>query len=137
MRLRMMILYVAAIAAAFMSPHSMAKDCEKDAANMAEVRACAADQMERRLNDTFNDTLAFVRTKDPQAATLLVTAQNSWKQFVSDSCEYAMAARQTEQMENDARSMCWGQFINARVNVLNRYRRDFGDPDALNGPAHP
>jgi uncharacterized protein YecT (DUF1311 family) len=137
MHLRMTTLSTAAIVAALMSPLSMAKDCEKDTVNMAEVRACAADQMEKRLDDTFNATLAFVRAKDPQAATLLMEAQNSWKKFASDSCEYSMAARQTAQMENDARSMCWGQFINARVNVLNNYRRDFGNPDALNGPVRP
>jgi uncharacterized protein YecT (DUF1311 family) len=134
---RITALFTTTIVAALISFPLMAKDCEKNATNMAEIRACAADQMEKRLDDTFNATLAFVRAKDPHAATLLVAAQNSWKKFASDSCEYSMAARQTAQMENDARSMCWGQFINARVNVLNNYRRDFGDPDALNGPVRP
>jgi uncharacterized protein YecT (DUF1311 family) len=106
-----------------------AKDCEKDATNMAEVRTCVADNIDKDLTETLNATTQFVRTKSPQSAELLLIAQISWKKFADDSCAYSVTARQTEMMANDARLACWSAFVRARIKVLNAYRRDFGKTD--------
>jgi len=97
---------------------------------MAQVRACAGAESDRELAVAFNRTLSFVRSKDSKAAELLSVAQKSWKKFAEDSCEYTLAARQTEGMANDARLYCWESFVDARIKVLNAYRKKFGNPDA-------
>jgi uncharacterized protein YecT (DUF1311 family) len=121
---------IVAILIAMATSPVFAKDCEKGATNMAQVRACAGDESDRELAVAFNRTLSFVQSKDPRAATLLSAAQKSWKKFAEDSCEYTLAARQTEGMANDARLMCWQSFVDARVKVLDAYRKQFGNPDA-------
>jgi uncharacterized protein YecT (DUF1311 family) len=104
---------------------ALARNCEKDATNMAEIRACVADEQSLRLATTFDRTLSFVRSKDPQAAELLVKAQKSWEKFAGDSCEFTARARQDDRMANDARLMCRQSFTDARIEILNVYRRDF------------
>ncbi|GAB3361730.1 hypothetical protein GCM10027430_35720 [Lysobacter tyrosinilyticus] len=93
---------------------------------MAEVRACASDDQDERLAATFGRTLSHVRARDPQAAKLLLSAQKSWETFASNSCEYTVAARQTDLMANDARLTCWQSFIDARIRILEAYQREFG-----------
>ncbi|QND53225.1 DUF1311 domain-containing protein [Phyllobacterium sp. 628] len=112
----------------FASPVS-AKDCEKDATSMAEVRACLANGLDEDLAETLNSTMRLVRAKNPQSADLLMAAQASWKKFADDSCTYSVAAWQTDEMANDARLSCWDDFVRARIKVLNAYRRDFGKTD--------
>ena len=114
--------------ALFISPASSAAaiDCENGATNMAEVRACASDDQDDKLAATFSRTLAHVRARDPQAAKLLIAAQRSWEAFASTSCEYTVAARQTDLMANDARLACWQAFIDARMRILEAYQREFG-----------
>lgn len=107
---------------------AVAKDCEQEP-NMAAVRDCAAGEMDKQLAATYSDTFDFVRSKDPQAAKLLSTAQDSWKTFADDSCAYSVAARETETMANDARLECWATFVNARIKVLKAYRQQFGHTD--------
>jgi uncharacterized protein YecT (DUF1311 family) len=121
-------LLLAALAGMTVLPAN-AKDCEKEAENMAQVRACTGDELDRQLDATLQQTVAFVRAKDAHAAQLLTKAQDSWRAFATASCDYSMAARQTGQMENDARLQCWATFVNARIKVLNAYRRDFGKAD--------
>jgi len=103
-----------------------ASDCEKSSTNMAEIRSCVADGDEQELNATYKTTLAYVRKRDPKSAELLIAAQKSWEKFAADSCNYAVAARQTDRMENDARLLCWQSFRDARIKILKAYRQQFG-----------
>jgi uncharacterized protein YecT (DUF1311 family) len=105
-----------------------ADDCEQQP-NMAAVRACAANEADQQLTSAYNDTLNFVKSKDPQAAKLLSNAQESWRKFAEDSCAYSVAARETEQMANDARLNCWATFVDARIKILKAYRQQFGQAD--------
>jgi uncharacterized protein YecT (DUF1311 family) len=101
-----------------------AKDCESVGTNWAEVRACAEKQQDADLEAAFQDTLAFVKSKDKHAAALLERAQKSWREFAEASCEYTVAARLPD--SNDLRFGCWQSFIDARTKVLAAYKRDFG-----------
>jgi len=96
---------------------------------MAAVRECAGVRLDKQLATTYADTLSYVRSKDPKAAGLLESAQKSWETFAADSCAYSVAARQTEAMANDARLHCRATFVEARVKVLQAYRREFGKAD--------
>ena len=107
---------------------AMAEDCEQQP-NMAAVRDCAARQADEQLTSTYNDTLSFVKSKDPNAAKLLSTAQDSWRKFAEDSCAYSVAARETDQMANNARLNCWSTFVEARIKILKAYRQQFGQAD--------
>ncbi|HEY9133662.1 MAG TPA: lysozyme inhibitor LprI family protein [Dyella sp.] len=105
-----------------------AEDCEQQP-NMAAIRNCVDKQIEQQLATAYEDTLNFVRSKDQKAADLLVDAQTSWEQFAQDSCNYTVAARQTERMANDARLNCRATFVGARIKVLKAYRQEFGHAD--------
>ncbi len=123
-----LLLLIALLAGTLTLP-ALARDCEKGATSMAAVRSCVAEDHDHQLDAAYAKTLAFVRAKDAKTADLLAAAQKSWKQFAEDSCAYTTAARQTEQMANDARLSCWASFVDARVRVLNAYRRQFGKAD--------
>ncbi|EJN06320.1 lysozyme inhibitor LprI family protein [Phyllobacterium sp. YR531] len=106
-----------------------AEDCETNASNMAEVRACLDDKLEADLSTAIDSMHDFVQPQNAEAAKLLLTAQTSWRKFAEDSCNYSVAARQTAELENDARLACWSTFVRARIKVLNAYRRNFGKAD--------
>lgn len=110
-----------------------AKDCEAGATNMAEVRACLGNDAEESLEKTYEETLRYIRGKDPEAARLLAKAQKSWRTFLDDSCAYTVAARQTDIMSNDARSGCFVAFVQARINILKSYKRSFGKENLCKG----
>lgn len=103
-----------------------AEDCETNASNMAEVRACVDHDLDAELSKAFDNTQDFVKVRSAEAAELLLAAQTSWKKFAEDSCNYSVAARQTDAMENDSRLACWSTFVRARIKVLSAYRRDLG-----------
>lgn len=102
---------------------SAAEDCEREP-NMAAIRACAEQQQTTELDAIYQDTLAYVRRRDPKAAKLLAEAQAAWRVFAEKSCEFTVASRQPD--SNELRLGCWQAFIEARERVLKNYRRDFG-----------
>ena len=108
---------------------AQAKDCEQEA-NMAAVRNCGIEEVDRQLAATFDETLRLVRSKNPEAARLLSAAQMSWEKFAGDSCAYAVATK-TDQMPGDARFNCWIAFTEARIKVLNAYRREFSRAEGV------
>jgi len=114
------------ILAGLVAVPAFAQDCEREATNMAQFRDCAARNMDQRLSSELNKTLAYVRARDRQAAELLEIAQGSWEKFVNDSCAYTIAARQTDEMANDARLACRQSFADARIRILAAYRHEFG-----------
>lgn len=103
-----------------------AGDCEAGAGNMAQLRACAAEQADAQLATQFQRTLEHVRARDPDAAQLLVAAQQRWRDFAAASCDYTVAARQAPALANDARLACRQAFVAARIRILAAYRSEFG-----------
>jgi uncharacterized protein YecT (DUF1311 family) len=103
---------------------ALARDCEKGAENMSQVYSCLYDLNQQRLDAAYNDTLRVVRNRDENAAELLAAAEKSWTKFASDSCAYTVAVSRDE-MLSAARSNCWATFVDARIKVLEAYRRAF------------
>jgi hypothetical protein len=100
------------------------RDCEKGAESMSQVLGCLYDLHQQRLDAAYNDTLSVVRHKDKNAANFLATAEKSWTKFALDSCDYTAAASHRE-IPEDARVNCWATFVDARIKVLQAYRREF------------
>ena len=102
------------------------ENCEDRATNMAEIRACLNEQKEDQVEVAYQQTYTYVKSRDKKAANLLEAAQKSWKEFSEKSCDYTVAARQTPKLANDSRVNCMTTFSDARVKVLNAYRKEFG-----------
>jgi uncharacterized protein YecT (DUF1311 family) len=91
---------------------------------MSQVYSCLYDSNQQRLDAAFSDTLRVVRNRDRDAAALLVTAEESWTKFASDSCAYTVAVSR-EEIPSAAKSNCWARFVDARIRVLESYRRAY------------
>jgi uncharacterized protein YecT (DUF1311 family) len=123
---RQILIALAVIFSCLASP-AFARDCEKDAENMSQVYSCLYDSSQQRLDAAYSDTLRVIRNRDKNAADLLVTAEESWTKFASDSCAYT-AAVSREEMHSAAQSNCWATFVDARIKVLEGYRRALTSP---------
>lgn len=106
-----------------------AQSCEESAANMAQFRGCLMERLDQTLQQDYQQTLAFVRSRDAQAAALLEKTQQEWQRYWHASCDYTIAARQAPEGENDARLECYMAFANARIKILRNYRDTFGKVD--------
>lgn len=102
-------------------------NCEERATNMADIRACLGEQQEDKVEAAYQTTYTYVKSHNKDAANFLEAAQKTWKEFSEKSCDYTVAARQTSKLANDARANCMAAFSNARVKVLNSYRKEFGN----------
>jgi uncharacterized protein YecT (DUF1311 family) len=104
------------------------RDCEHDGPTMYQVRDCLYEVNQERLDAVYDRTVRAIRTKNKNAVKLLVAAQESWTKFSSDSCAYTAAV--SKQIPEDAQYNCWLGFVEARIKVLQAYRRDITSSQA-------
>ena len=108
-----------------------AKDCETDATNMAEIRQCMYDEAVKPLDKTYNDLLQHVRGRNRDAADQLAAAEKSWAQFRDDTCEYVTSTGiGGYSYPDDTRINCFLTFMEARVKMLQYYRKQFDQSNA-------
>jgi uncharacterized protein YecT (DUF1311 family) len=99
---------------------ALAKNCEDDASNMSQVRACLYKQQSLVVEAALS-RLESLQHKNPTAVALLLKSQSSWQQFAEDSCDYYMHLNPKGEIPNDARANCMADFSKARVGVLNSW----------------
>jgi|SRR3954463_2952635 uncharacterized protein YecT (DUF1311 family) len=104
------------------------RDCEHEGPTMYQVRDCLYEVNQERLDAAYSRTVRAIRTKDKNAAKLLVAAQESWTKFSLDSCAYTAAV--SKQIPEDARYNCWLGFVESRIKVLQAYRHETTRPQA-------
>ncbi len=97
---------------------ALAKNCEDDASNMSQVRACLYEQQSLAVEAALS-RLESLQHNNPKAVALLHKSQSSWRQFAEDSCDYFMHLNPKAEIPNDARANCMADFSKARVGVLN------------------
>lgn len=103
------------------------RDCEKGAETMSLVYVCLNEVNQARLDAAFEDTLRVVRKKNRYAADQLISAEKNWQGFATDSCAYrAYLSRRS--MWDEAIANCWGVSVDARIKVLQGYRRELAGP---------
>ncbi|MEH6419653.1 lysozyme inhibitor LprI family protein [Pseudomonas sp. CGJS7] len=95
-----------------------AQDCEQAGSNMAAVRACLYEALEKDLDAAYRPLHRKVAGKDAQAGALLQKSQASWRAFVEDSCAFTTRVNVDGAIEEDARYNCQVDFTNARIKVL-------------------
>ncbi len=103
-----------------------AKDCEAGATSMALVRECIYDEATKPLDKTYNDLQQYIRNRNKDAADHLAMAQKSWEQFREDTCNYN-ASIAIDGYTDDNRLNCIVTFTEARVKMLQYYRRQFDE----------
>lgn len=103
-----------------------AKDCEAGATSMGQVRECIYDEATKPLDKTYNDLLQYIRNRNKDAADHLAAAERSWEQFRGDTCDYN-ASIATDGYIDDNRIDCIVTFTEARVKMLQYYRKQFDE----------
>jgi len=102
-----------------------AKDCEAGASNMAEVRACLAEQQTTDL-DAALSRVALLVGKNKPAAAALRQSQASWLKFVEDSCSFSVAIAPSDAYPEDVRTNCRTDFTAARIKILQAWSKQLG-----------
>lgn len=102
-----------------------AKDCEAGASNMAEARACLAEQRTSDLDAALSQVAALV-SKNKSATAALRQSQTSWLKFVDDSCSFLVATASQDAYPEDMRANCMADFTAARIKVLQAWSKQLG-----------
>lgn len=101
-----------------------ASPCD-DEDNMDAIRACVFAARERAVEARFKEVRSAIAAQDAQAAAQLDRAQAAWKAFMQASCDYSASAAPDGMYPQDARLTCQTDFMDARVRILESYRKQF------------
>lgn len=103
-------------------PPALAANCEDDARNMSEVRACLAGQNESAVKQAYAELSLQLKARLPQAVAALEESQRHWEQFAHSSCGFYAQLNSATAIREDARANCLADFSRARVRTFKAWQ---------------
>ncbi len=108
------------LSTALVSASAFAKDCEKGADSMGEIRQCLFDQSYIPVEANYKALIKSQGT-NRDAIEAIKKAQTDWLTFMQSTCDYVAITYKGEGYSDDARTSCLTDFNDGRAKTLKRY----------------